>query len=80
MAEMLTFYQSKSTEYVWDTQHEIRFPDENFAREVMQLFTVGTEIVNVDGTIRLDASGKAIPVYSNKEITEYSRVWTGFGK
>ena len=80
MAEMLTFYQSKSTEYVWDTQHEIKFPDENFAREVMQLFTVGTEKIKIDGTVMLDASGNTISVYSNKEITEYSRAWTGFGE
>ena len=80
MAEMLTFYQSKSKEYVWNMQRKVKFPDENFAREIMQLFTVGIEKMNIDGTIILDASGKSIPVYSNKEITEYSRVWTGFGK
>jgi uncharacterized protein (DUF1800 family) len=81
MAEMLTFYQSKSTEYIWNTRNELQFTDENFAREVMQLFTVGTEKLKIDGTIVLsDSSGKGIPVYSNEDIIEYSRAWTGFGK
>ena len=76
MAEMLTYYQSKSTEYIWDEQNEIRFADENFAREVMQLFTIGTERINQDGTLSLMKT----PVYDNEDIIEYSRAWTGFGK
>ena len=80
MAEMLTFFQSKSTEYIWDTQNQLKFADENFAREVMQLFTVGTEKLNIDGSTMLDSLGKSIPLYSNQEIIEYSRAWTGFGK
>jgi uncharacterized protein (DUF1800 family) len=80
MAEMLTFYQSKSTEYIWNIRNELQFTDENFAREVMQLFTVGTEKLNLDGTGMLDSLGKSIDVYSNQEIIEYSRAWTGFGK
>ena len=33
MSDMLTFYQSKSTQYVWETQNTIQFADENYARE-----------------------------------------------
>ena len=77
---MLTFYQSKSSEYIWNTQTSIQYADENFAREVMQLFTIGVELLNSDGTVKLDSSGKTIKVYSNEDIMEYSRAWTGFGK
>ncbi len=80
MGDMLTFHQSKSTEYVWSTQREYTYPDENFAREVMQLFTIGTKKLNADGTSILDSNGKEIPVYSNANIVELSRAWTGFGK
>jgi uncharacterized protein (DUF1800 family) len=80
MAEMLTFHQSKSTEYIWDTQNNLQFADENFAREVMQLFTIGMDRLRIDGTAMLDPTGRKIPVYSNADIVEYARAWTGFGK
>ena len=80
MGDMLTFYQSKSTEYVWANQNEIQYPDENFAREIMQLFTIGTKRLNADGTSVLDAGGREVPVYNNDVIVELSRAWTGFGE
>ncbi len=79
MGDMLTFHQSKSTEYVWMTQREYTYPDENFAREIMQLFTMGTKLLNNDGTSVLDSDGNEISVYSNVNIVEFSRAWTGFG-
>jgi uncharacterized protein (DUF1800 family) len=54
-----------------------QYPDENFAREVQQLFTIGLWQLNVDGTRKLDAYGQPIPTYSNFEITEFARVFTG---
>jgi len=54
-----------------------RFPDENYAREVMQLFTVGLWQLNPDGTRKLDNMGEPIPTYENAEITELARVFTG---
>jgi len=54
-----------------------RFPDENFAREIMQLFTVGLWELEIDGTRKLDESGNQIPTYDNNEITEMARVFTG---
>ena len=80
MGEMLSFYQSKSTEYIWNNNKVLQFTDENFAREVMQIFTIGTERLNMDGTVMLDSSGKKTRVYTNADIVEYSRAWTGFGK
>jgi uncharacterized protein (DUF1800 family) len=53
------------------------FPDENFAREVMQLFTIGLFELNADGTLRLDGAGHPIPTYGNDEIREFAKVFTG---
>jgi uncharacterized protein (DUF1800 family) len=53
------------------------YPDENFAREIMQLFSIGLWELNPDGTRRLDAQGQPIPTYDNGDITELARVFTG---
>lgn len=53
-------------------------PDENFAREVMQLFSIGLVELNIDGTPRLDAQGRTIPTYDNATITNYARIFTGW--
>jgi uncharacterized protein (DUF1800 family) len=53
------------------------FPDENFAREVMQLFSIGLWQLNPDGTRQLDIQGQPIPTYNNSDITELARVFTG---
>lgn len=53
------------------------FPDENYAREVMQLFSIGLWMLNPDGTRILDGQGQPIPTYSNANITEFARVFTG---
>ncbi|MEM8993539.1 MAG: DUF1800 family protein, partial [Acidobacteriota bacterium] len=54
-----------------------RFPDENYAREVMQLFTIGLFELNADGTRKLDGAGRPIPTYGNAEITEMAKIFTG---
>ena len=43
-------------------------PDENYAREVMQLFTIGLWQLNDDGSQQLDGSGNPIPTYSNTDV------------
>jgi uncharacterized protein (DUF1800 family) len=53
------------------------YPDENFAREIMQLFSIGLWELNPDGTRQLDAQGQPIPTYDNRDITELARVFTG---
>ena len=55
-----------------------RFPDENYAREIMQLFSVGLYHLEVDGRLKLDSSGNLIPTYDNSGIRELARVFTGF--
>lgn len=53
-------------------------PDENYAREIMQLFTIGLIELNLDGTAKLDANGQQIPTYTQADIEELSRVFTGW--
>jgi uncharacterized protein (DUF1800 family) len=53
-------------------------PDENYAREVMQLFTIGLWQLNDDGTQKLDGTGKPIPTYTNTDVQGLAAVFTGF--
>ena len=53
-------------------------PDENFAREVMQLFSIGLVELNIDGTPKLDTNGNTIPTYDNTRITNLARALTGW--
>ena len=53
-------------------------PDENYAREVMQLFTIGLWQLNDDGTQQLDSTGNPIPTYSNTDVMGLAAVFTGF--
>lgn len=54
-----------------------RMPDENYAREILQLFTIGLVQLNPDGTPQLDGSGQPIELYDNSDITGLARVFTG---
>lgn len=55
-----------------------RQPDENYAREVMQLFTIGLYELNADGTLKRDASNNPIETYGQADITNLARVFTGY--
>ncbi len=55
-----------------------RVPDENFAREVMQLFTIGLYQLKADGTQVLDASGNPIETYTANDVAGLAKVFTGF--
>jgi len=52
--------------------------NENFAREMMQLFTIGTVMLNQEGSVLLDSTGVPIPTYTQFQITEFARVYTGW--
>lgn len=54
-------------------------PDENYAREVMQLFSIGLNELHPDGTLRLDAEGLPIPTYTQADIVGLAHVFTGWG-
>jgi len=53
-------------------------PNENYAREVLQLFSLGTFVLNQDGTRQLDGGNNPIPSYDQKTIEEFARVFTGW--
>jgi len=55
-----------------------RLPDENYAREVMQLFTIGLYQLNPDGSLKLDARREPIETYGMSDIAGLARVFTGF--
>lgn len=55
-----------------------RLPDENFARELMQLFSIGLLELNADGSAKLDASGKPVETYTNADVMAMARVFTGW--
>ena len=52
--------------------------NENYAREVMQLFSIGTTMLNPDGTPQLDGNGLLVPAYTQATIGETARVFTGW--
>jgi uncharacterized protein (DUF1800 family) len=55
-----------------------RSPDENFAREVMQLMSIGVFELNNDGTQKLDSAGNPISTYTAEDISNLAKVFTGF--
>ena len=55
-----------------------RVPDENYAREVMQLFTIGLVQLNPDGTEKHDAAGNRIETYTQNDVVQLARVFTGY--
>ncbi len=55
-----------------------RQPDENYAREVMQLFTIGLYQLNNDGTEKKDASGNRLDSYTADDVSNLARVFTGY--
>lgn len=58
------------------TGHE---PDENYAREIMQLFTIGLVELHPDGSLKLDAEGMPSPTYDQHDIVELAHIFTGWG-
>jgi uncharacterized protein (DUF1800 family) len=56
----------------------LRQPDENFARELMQLFTIGLHELNPDGTPKLGSDGQPIETYGNADVMAMAKVFTGW--
>lgn len=59
-------------------QEENIRPDENYAREVMQLFSIGLVMLNPDGTEQVDDSGQSIPTYNQEIIKAFASAFTGW--
>ncbi|MCK6264410.1 DUF1800 domain-containing protein [Vibrio sp. ZSDE26] len=53
-------------------------PNDNFPREIMQLFTIGLDQLRADGSPFLDAHGQPYPTYTEQDVDELSRVLTGW--
>jgi uncharacterized protein (DUF1800 family) len=53
-------------------------PNENYAREIMQLFTIGLFLLNQDGTLKLDGEGNPIPTYDQNGVNNLTKVFTGW--
>lgn len=53
-------------------------PNENYPREILQLFSVGLFKLNLDGTLIRDNQGNPIPTYSQEDINNFSKVFTGW--
>src|SRR5258705_4684635 len=60
-----------------DPAHNIR-PDENYAREALQLFSIGLDQLNPDGTPALDAGGERIPTYDQSVVEGFAATYTGW--
>jgi uncharacterized protein (DUF1800 family) len=73
MGRYLSHYRNRKANATTGTR-----PDENYAREIMQLFSIGLYHLNPDGTIRTGADGRPLESYTNDQITEFARVFTGF--
>ena len=52
-------------------------PDENYARELMQLFTIGLYQLNIDGSV-VTSGGNPVPTYTQADVSQAARVWTGY--
>lgn len=72
MSIFLTYLQNQKA----DEEGEV-VPDENYAREVMQLFTIGLLELEPNGELRLDGGGQPIETYDNGDVTELAKVFTG---
>lgn len=80
MSVWLTFSENKSLQYNLDDGKGSIHPDENFAREIMQLFSIGIFQLNRDGTKKLDAEGNPLETYDSSDIMNFARAWTGFDR
>jgi hypothetical protein len=53
-------------------------PNENYAREILQLFSIGLYMLNQDGTVQTDSQGQPIPSYDQNIVNGFTKVFTGW--
>lgn len=78
LSQAMGYYLSMFQNQKPDPANGIR-SDENYAREIMQLFTVGLDQLNPDGSVKLDGMGQTLPTYGQADIANLARVFTGWG-
>lgn len=71
MGSFLTFLNNRKASAATGAQ-----PDENYARELMQLFTLGLNRLNPDGTI-VSSAGAAVETYGQSDVSQLARIFTG---
>ena len=76
-AQSLSYIDSRSVANAFASTNTIIFPDENYARELMQLFTIGLFELQMDGTPLVDLNG-TVQTYTSDDVLSYSKIWTGF--
>ena len=72
MANFLTYFRNRDN----SNQNPLQTPDENYAREFLQLFTLGVTELNMDGSQKL-VNGNPVETYTNEDIVGLARVFTG---
>ena len=72
MAVWLTYLRNRKGD-----ERTGRMPDENYAREILQLFSIGVVELNMDGSPRLNGQGQEIETYDNDDVVGLARVFTG---
>jgi uncharacterized protein (DUF1800 family) len=73
MAYYLTMLKSQK-----ENKEEGIRPNENYAREILQLFSIGVDELNIDGSQRLDANGFPIPTYDQSVVEGFAKAFTGW--
>ena len=73
MAYYLTYLGNKKEDAVTNTA-----PDENFARELMQLFSIGVYKLNLDGSKKIGTDGNPVASYTQEDVSELAKVFTGW--
>ncbi len=74
MGSYLSHFQNQKADVIEKT-----YPDENYAREIMQLFSIGLDMLHMDGTPIKNNEGENIPTYTIEHIAEIAKIFTGLG-
>jgi len=77
MGKMLSYLNNRPQGY---NSNPNIFPDENFAREIMQLFSIGLYRLNMNGTQVILPDGTIEQTYTIIDVMENARAWTGFNR
>ncbi len=75
---MLIYLDNNYNFFYYDENGDPVAPNENYARELLQLFTLGTDRLNMDGTPILDSEGRPVPNYTEDDVREIARAITGW--
>ena len=72
MSKYLSHFKNRREDLIGNT-----LPDENYAREILQLFSIGLNKLNLDGTPVVDSEGNNVPTYDIENIAQLAKIFTG---